>query len=968
MSIICFHVTGTAKELRIITTFQDNNNQTIGTNYSFSLAPFPTELRQTMDLRQELYNTLLDGTQTSPSPPPVPIQTNNPNSTQSGVDSLTPTAPPIPIQTNNPIYAQCQRLGDQIVIQSRQWIDTPPSLTSKNVDGLRVALSEVLSRKNYEVNPNNHSFILHTDTGDDELDIRLQKLPLHMSSLIANYPNAELTFSVTNHQVSPLSSGDPKILVILGYDASISFDRHEKAIKESLSEFNEERIKYWSCNPNSKHRTNNSVDQPVRDLYNRLEEILPTIVIFVGHSSTAQVQGKSSTWFELNNEHFISLESEVFERILENLKKQGLMFAAFFSCNGLRIAHVLSKCEIPYILVTKDKIPVHVALVSISKFLSSAIQPGVSINVALSKVRQYLETNLESVPIGTKGCPNASNLFALFQNPAQPACILKPLIDTVSIEDLSSISTPPTKENWLQKVKKATAKLFPNRKQKYLLIGIFAVSLPFILPIAIPMLLEIINPYPRTACEDIRNIMDQKGLSCGEKNLVGYGVLNEEQIKVYNDSIKILQSEKPDYEKVVNNLKPIKGNPELSITYGNARARYLLRNKKIESIRSIVVMLPLSNDITTKQEDLPNSILTAVSQAQSQWNSNNEHKWNLEIILVNDNNDSKINEPVKFITQQQKVLGVISHYNSGLTKAFIEYYKNSKLTLISATNTATDLTNILDNYFRITVTTDVQAKDIMEFIRKKGITNVAILSQVGKNAVFANSFEKSILNAAINENKKGAKIKIHPFQTSDSKASNDIVSDMMRTESKAVILNPNSFTESSTPSKNVDIINDISRQCPTCLIVGNEVVPDKLFFESIKKKKGKISNLFISFPWSNTSSDSSPVKNTDGTNFEAKELRTPISHRAFLTYDAIYLLMDAINVGVSDPKFKTDEKIRSALPELIRELLKTSYKGMTGTITLKDKGKGSDRAEALNGFVQPQFDKNGDFVKFIKPK
>jgi ABC-type branched-subunit amino acid transport system substrate-binding protein len=965
MSIINFWFTGTAERLKITARVTDNSNSPIGRQCHCYLAPFPANLLETIELEQQAFINWLNGNNSDiPSAPPIPVETNIPDLSQSGVPSLAFDRAPIEMQTNNPSFAQCQRLGDRKTRLFQQWMDTPPPSDPNapllpNSATLQRELANLLPLPEYRNNPNNHSFVIHTDTdtNNPNLNLILQRLPFHTWGFMAAYDDAEVAFSTNEHKVSQPSNQRPRVFVILGNDVDDNFESHRQAIESGLSGLTD-NIKCWSCNPKNPISTSKSIEHPENNLYETLKQSIkekesPTILIFVGHTSSINIQGEASSQIWLNNQICISPTTSAFKKILRELREEGLIFAAFFSCNGLNIAHELNRAEIPYILVSRDRLPIHIALTSIAEFLGNASEPGVSINMALHHVRQYLEREVETIPTKA-GCPNASNLLVLFQNPAQPAYILRPIAG-----DLPFL--PVTQKNWWQRIDDNLRKLFPKRVLRLLAIGIFGIFL-FIIPTIV--IKHFLHPYPATACDDIRNTnLDLKYISCGEKTLLKYPKLNPDRRKLYEIAKDELKKTSPDYSIVVKNLENIKDDPEISVAYYNAQAK---QNLKIGiPIKTLAVMLPLSGYIKDQEYNLPKSILTAVAQAQSQWNNDRNIHWSLEVVLVNDFNDPKNFSPATFITQQQKILGAISNYNSSLTNAFAQLYKN-KLTIISATNTAKNLTNIISNYFRITASTDIQAENIINFLYKQEekIGKVAIFSEKGESneSVFANSFERSIIQAG----KTNGRIEIlnsDIFKLSENMISNTEAGKIKAKGYGAVIINPNSFTNSQIPGKILDLISSISEKAPKCLIIGNEVVADSLLVQSMKDRSIKTDNLLISLPWSETSMSNPSTPNSDGKNFDASKLKdSPIRHRAFLTYDAMYVLLDAINKGFIENKH--DSQIKIELPTLIRNMTKEDQKyfGVTGSITIN----GSDRTEPLYGLVKVKFDDKTKTTKLTR--
>lgn len=944
MSIIYFRFTGTANRLRIIATGTDDDNHPIGKEYICYLAPLPAELIQTIELEQQAFSRwLCEGAH----PAPIPVETNNPDSSQSGIETLAFTQPPIPMQTNNSSFILCQQLGEHKTRLFKQWIDSPPPPNSnsellESSASLQGKLSNILSSADYNQNRNNHSFVIHTDTDDPELGLMLQKLPFHTCGLIANYPKAEVAFSTTQHRIRQPSGDHLRVFVILGDDAAIDFEPHRQAIDRSLSTF--AKVDYWSCRKDSPYSTAGSIAQPEQNLYEVLEDKIrtntsPRILIFVGHSSSTQV--KSNIQIQLNHDHFISLTTPAFTNILQQLKEKGLIFAAFFSCDGLNIARELNKGGIPYILVSRDRIPVHVALTSITEFFN-ATEPGVSINIALNRVRQYLQNHVETIRT-ENGCPNASNMLVLFQNPIQPAYILRPF----------------TAKNWRQKIDENLRDWFPNKNLKYLMLGIIGIFLAFLASMLGNKVWEFTR-LPQTAC-DIANIEKISYLSCGEKTLF------KDQKFTAKDTIinEAKNSFDNSWNKYIDTNKP-----ELAIALSNARNKL---SNSLQPIQTIGVMLPLSDAILARVPELPTGMLSAVAQAQKEWNGNRGN-WNLEVMLINDFNgegkdgisiENIVDDVTTKLEIKPKILGLISNYSSDVTKRIIKKYNASQLMAVSGTTTATDFSEGYPYFVRTTITTDVQAKSIIEFIKNhQNIKNIKIISGDG---VFVNSFNESLLDQAKKNNVNLNRSDITNLSTiTDPRYFSEGIP---KDGSTALIINLNPFQDGSqNPIK--PVLADISHDCSKCVFIGSETTVDKWMWDFIKKKfknnNDISSQLVLSLPYIHDieiNKDFSRAENYHNSSLRKSLVKAPVAHRVYLTYDATYLLLDAIDKGVKGNR--KNEEIKTKLPELIRAVTSEGkYFGMTGIITFN----GSDRAQSLYGLVTPKIDKNGDFKKFVIAK
>lgn len=510
---------------------------------------------------------------------------------------------------------------------------------------------------------------------------------------------------------------------------------------------------------------------------------------------------------------------------------------------------------------------------------------------------------------------------------------------------------------------------------KYLvLLGIVAVVLT---------LVSQTHQYPTTAC-DIPNMKDIPYLSCGDKTL-----FRDEKFPVQDIVNQAKNSFDDSWKKYMNANKP-----ELAIALSNARNKL---SNPLESIRTIAVMLPLSEGILDNVEDLPKGMLGAVAQAQKQWNEKKGH-WNLEVMLVNDNNNE--NKEAKNIAQKiadikpKQVLGLISNYSSNVTGQTIEVYNTNKITAISSTATATNfsenpsvkntnkttatpgistsISSIENYFFRITGTTNNQARNIINFIKKhEKIKKIKIISGDG---IFPESFAKSLI--ALKDSNLTIEDKSWSAEKIKEESINNIVDEISKDKGiTALVINMAPFNNGyesqagqpyDSKGKIYSIFYKINQKCHECIVIANETIVDKTLWKFVRDKSKESrdipSNLLFVFPYIHDkninkefSMESNGSENSLRSSLVTSTDSLPVFHRVYLTFDATYLLLDAIDKGVKENQ--SDEQIRANLPDLIRRLTTNSeYYGMTGQITFKG-NKGSDRIQAENfyGLVKPTF-------------
>jgi branched-chain amino acid transport system substrate-binding protein len=886
MPIVNFHITGSADRLQMTLTVKDNLSGRLvpgSKAYKCDLKPLPQRLRDKYRLWQQRYTTWVQG----------------------GATTLTPASPPIEIETNISVLQECQQIGNELISEFNEWI--------KHTQSIQTDLSQIVSSRDYCRNPSDFCFILNADTIDPELNLTLQRLPFHTWDFIQRYyPHAEISLSTTHHALAPvIRQARLQVLVILGYDAQTNLVAQQIAIGKQLADSNLADVTYW----NQGHEPD-----AIASLYRTLNTSSPQVLFFVGHSESTN----GVIRIHLNDAEFISPQDSALRNILTKLKNRGLIFAAFISCDGIGIAQELSDLGIPYLMVSREILPVHVAKKFLDEFLKKATEPGVPIHIALSHARQHLQETVETRSTND-GCPNASTFPVIFQIPEQHSYILNPILE------------PEVRSIWATLFDriKSIINLFAHRRWKLLCLFSFAVvasSLIWIFPLNRP-----------TACD-----LKSSGLvflTCGEKSILGDYELDNQALQ----GMKYFAE--GNYNQAIGNLEAAwennKKNPELLIALNNAR----VKNQNSIPIKTIAVLIPF-NEIIEKY--LPVSLLSAVAEAQEKWNKErrNHDDWLLQVTIGNDYNDPRkaSNETVVEILKRTDILGTIGPYSSYVSEGIVGKFIDNKHTLISGTNTSTNLSKKTPYFFRTVNSNNIQVEHTINYLLKQKINKVELLRG---NRAFSKTFAKSMQERANNM------IKIHEIQIANIHLNpqKDVLQQAKQNGSQALILVPDAFITNDKDSENVrQIIINNNGNMP---IVGNEVVNDPWLIDTMEKQPEIARNLTLSLTW-----DAS----VDRTHISSAFITAPkwwddsshqISHRTVLTYDATQVLIAAIDQGVKKGLKNSD--IKENLPQIIRQLNLT---GMTGSITFSNNS--SDRQEQLNGFVRPKMGANGKFQGYEK--
>lgn len=892
MPIVNFHITGSAEHLQITLTARDNSHGALlpGTKqYKCPLPPLSSRLQQKDRQWKQKYAAWL-----------------------SGIATLTPSSPPIEIETNVSILQECQQLGNELIREFNEWIGHAAKIQN--------ALLHTVSSRDYCQNPSDFCFILNVDTIDPALNLTLQRLPFHAWDFFQEYyPHAEISLSTTSHALSAVISQRLQVLVVRGYDPNINLDEQQIAIGKQLEDTNLADVIYWD---------RGAEENATASLFRTLKNSSPQVLFFIGHSESTN----GAIQISINQTEHINLQKDRnFKNILRGLKSRGLIFAAFISCDGLGIAQELSDLGIPYLMVSREILPVHVAREFLNEFLTKAIEPGVPIHIALSHARQHLHEIVEAYK-NNDGCPNASTFPVIFQSPEQHAYILNPITKS------SPISITP--EFRLQF-------LLDRIIKHWKIASIFSASLILVMIIALIRKTELTE----NACDS--TIKNLSYLSCGEKSILGNEYLDLDAKK----GMAELKLYTPNYLKAIESLekswKSNQKNPEVLIALSNAKIKFaqaqaIATGKSSPQVKTIAVVIPASLK-ANEETYLPISLIAAVAEAQRRWNDRNTPSWLLEVMIANDFNEPEQAKQVVEDLTARPILGTIGHYSSYVTESVLPIYEAKKMTLISATSTAIDLGKNYQFFFRTVNENSNQVRQIIEYCQQRNIKKVELLHGIRN---FSSTFKENLSHQAQQND-----IEINLRQLTNRKLNaSKVLKDLKNNRSQLIVLAPDAFIDRVDQENVRQLIVTNAGKIP---IIGNEVVHEPWLFTQIEQQPELGENLMFTFTWN---------KAVNRTNISPEIYsRSPkwwsdgnrqISHRTVLTYDAANVLIDSIDLVNTD---LPDLNIRAMLPRFIR---RTNYTGITGKISFN----GSNRNENLSGLVQPQFDQSGKLIKFTPPK
>lgn len=189
----------------------------------------------------------------------------------------------------------------------------------------------------------------------------------------------------------------------------------------------------------------------------------------------------------------------------------------------------------------------------------------------------------------------------------------------------------------------------------------------------------------------------------------------------------------------------------LAATGAGASAPHAAATKPIVKIG---VIAPLDAGLTEFGQGIKNSVQVAVDQANKR---NAIPGWEIQVDAVNDSSDPATGAAAAdTLIADPDVIGVVGPYNSGVAGAALPALAAADLTLISPSNTLTDLTlgadpanpaRPYDNYFRMVASDALQAPFLAKSVYGRGIRSVAVVSETkavskGLADAFATSFKE----------------------------------------------------------------------------------------------------------------------------------------------------------------------------------------------------------------------------------
>lgn len=413
------------------------------------------------------------------------------------------------------------------------------------------------------------------------------------------------------------------------------------------------------------------------------------------------------------------------------------------------------------------------------------------------------------------------------------------------------------------------------------------------------------------------------GISCGEE------IFNKEpNVSIQEDKqAGATEIAKGDYNKAVEFLKrawAAKKDPETLIMLENAK----LATQNLP-IKSIALSIPGSQSTPL---DIPTGMLKAVAYAQQQWNLDLNHKWKLQVVLVDDKNDKTTAPELADRLLKRGILAGIGSYSSAVTLPVKDIYQQHKTVLISSTSTATTLIDPSSDtfFFRVCSNNKGAGKQMADYLKANKYTKIVLFHSPGKP--FSDS-----MTAALKENSLGINI-VKDFEFKGEGLAIDRIKEATQAGAQAIVLIPDAYTSADPErSRLLSIIKENNGILP---IIGNEVVKDQTLFTYPKQQ---IEKTVISLPWHPTSQQNQSIE-TPGFWGDSNQL----DHRIAMTYDAAQVMIKALDLlPISQDIVDSRQQIQKSLSNPT-----FGINGITGAISFI----GSERSPSVTSLVTPKCD------------
>jgi branched-chain amino acid transport system substrate-binding protein len=694
--------------------------------------------------------------------------------------------------------------------------------------------------------------IIRCQTGNDQQNEILRRLPWHTWDLFAELPNAEFALFTGFRQPVATLTAPVKVLAIFGSSkGGLQLAKDEEAL-QFLKERGAQITKILE--PDEETLSHLLFDQEWQ------------ILFFAGHSSSEGLTGQ----IQISDGRYLPLHT--LRQRLTSAVRNGLKLAIFNSCDGLRIADFLGQLNVPAVIVMREPVPDRIAYQFLLYFLREFSQ-GTPLCLAVRKARDRLESIQADFPA-------ASWLPTVCLNPSQPEFVWP---------NITPQKPQPTASNL-----------------HFLKLGLAAVAV--IIAVGIPIITNRCQVFP-TLCPPAPSVpptrritIIEEYISDGKRPIADYKVKLSEpyhSLKLkgiaafsegkYSDAIKIfdylrhqykVNKSTPDFHKAA--LAALK-DPEILIYLNNAMVNLRHQQNPHLPIYTIAVAAPLNVNFGL-------DMLFGVAQMQDV--AVNQNNINLKVVIANDNNNRQQAQQVaKVLADDLNILAVVGHYTSPNTCAALKVYSPENLVVISPTSTVVNLPNSDCHdpnkvFYRTVSSTQVEAKSLVQYLigdLKKPKPKVVVFYNPRED------FSKDLFehfNKSIRDSQGSI---IAKFDLSDSNFDTTKLPPQVSNADALVLLPDGGTDDSMALPKAIEIIK--LNQGTKPILAANTMYLQKVIDQA---KDANVKSLFLAVDWH--------PQQCGAANFRKETNKYwggDLNRRTALAYEAVQAILQAIKLSNS---------------------------------------------------------------------
>lgn len=445
----------------------------------------------------------------------------------------------------------------------------------------------------------------------------------------------------------------------------------------------------------------------------------------------------------------------------------------------------------------------------------------------------------------------------------------------------------------------------------------------------------------------------------------------------------VSKSSNQEMETLVNNLHTgfkKSHNPSTLIALNNAKVLQALKSTQLDinDVYPIGVAIPKSAKATGANE-AGKHILSGVAKKQNEYNSLSDKQ--LFVVVADDQNDDPVAMEIakQFNGKKSPILGVIGPYSSSNLAYVLPIYTRNQVPLISPTATAamidlkaeeslktffTEQDGKLPFFFRMPEDTDASTRSSLNYLKNKGYKQ--LIAFVDDKDLYSLSLLKRLREQ--NKTYKFSIVKHENKSDFIQIRNNDNLPELTRAliekygnqrTTTAILYFQGAYKDKEDEdSLKRKLIQVLEANQGKFLVLGSNPVRQESLFESLNYNATILNQLVVIQPWFPSENSTEFGKNRDFWNSGDINSEDIINWRYIMAYDAVQVLIYAINNRKNKNEYPTRQEIQKVLinkPVQNKDCDPKNKLGITDYIlTTKITFNGSDRCpnpDGIDGYL-----------------